>query len=94
MGHSRIFRDDLFADRVVLVTGGGTGIGVAVARELGSLGAKVVIASRKAENIEPAARCRTGREVVSRIRRHPRPRRRRPARGGRLESATGASTCW
>lgn len=51
---SRIFRDDLFAGKVCLVTGGGTGIGVAIARELGTLGATVVIASRKAENIEPA----------------------------------------
>jgi citronellol/citronellal dehydrogenase len=53
---SRIFRDDLFRDRVVLVTGGGTGIGVAVARELGKLGANVVIASRSADNVEPAAK--------------------------------------
>lgn len=55
MAGSRIFRDDLMAGQVALVTGGGTGIGVAVARELGGLGATVVIASRKAENIEPAA---------------------------------------
>jgi NAD(P)-dependent dehydrogenase (short-subunit alcohol dehydrogenase family) len=52
---SRIFRDDLFAGRVALVTGGGTGIGVAIARELGKLGASVVIASRKPEHIETAA---------------------------------------
>jgi NAD(P)-dependent dehydrogenase (short-subunit alcohol dehydrogenase family) len=38
------------------VTGGGTGIGVAIARELARVGAEVVIASRKAENIEPAAK--------------------------------------
>ncbi|MEQ1503186.1 MAG: SDR family oxidoreductase [Myxococcota bacterium] len=55
MTPSRIFRDDLFSGQVALVTGGGTGIGVAVARELGKLGATVVIASRKPENIEPAA---------------------------------------
>ncbi len=52
---SRIFRDDLLAGQVVLVTGGGTGIGAAIARETGKLGATVVIASRKAEHIEPAA---------------------------------------
>jgi NAD(P)-dependent dehydrogenase (short-subunit alcohol dehydrogenase family) len=70
VAHSRIFRDDLFADRVVVVTGGGTGIGVAVARELGQLGASVVIASRKAEHIEPAAAGLSeeiGREVVGEI---------------------------
>lgn len=53
--HSRIFRDDLLAGQVALVTGGGTGIGAAIARELATLGATVVIASRKAANVEPAA---------------------------------------
>lgn len=52
---SRIFRDDLLSGQVAVITGGGTGIGAACARELGSLGATVVIASRKRENIEPAA---------------------------------------
>ncbi len=51
---SSIFRDDLLAGQVALVTGGGTGIGVAIARELGSLGATVIIASRKAEVLERA----------------------------------------
>lgn len=49
------FRDDLLAGRVALVTGGGTGIGLATARELARQGATVVIASRKAENVEPTA---------------------------------------
>ena len=40
------FRNDLLVDKVALVTGGGTGIGQAVAYELASLGATVVIASR------------------------------------------------
>lgn len=52
---SVIFRDDLLRGQVALVTGGGTGIGAAIARELGHLGATVVIASRKAEHVEPAA---------------------------------------
>src|SRR5712692_8569049 len=38
---------DTFRDQVAIVTGGGTGIGKAIARTLGSLGARVVIASRK-----------------------------------------------
>lgn len=70
MVSSRIFRDDLFAGQVVVVTGGGTGIGVAVARELGKLGASVVIASRKRENIEPAVQGLSkelGREIVGEI---------------------------
>jgi NAD(P)-dependent dehydrogenase (short-subunit alcohol dehydrogenase family) len=50
-----LFRDDVLEGKVALVTGGGTGIGAAIARELGRQGATVVIASRKAANIEPAA---------------------------------------
>jgi len=61
-----LFRDDVLKGKVALVTGGGTGIGAAIARELGQQGATVVIASRKAANIEPAAAGLTeelGREV-------------------------------
>lgn len=52
---SKVFRSDLLAGKVALVTGGGTGIGAATARELVRLGATVTIASRKASHIEPAA---------------------------------------
>jgi NAD(P)-dependent dehydrogenase (short-subunit alcohol dehydrogenase family) len=52
---SRLFRDDLLSGQVALVTGGGTGIGAAIARELTRLGATVVIASRKEAHIRPAA---------------------------------------
>ncbi|MFT6146378.1 MAG: NAD(P)-dependent dehydrogenase (short-subunit alcohol dehydrogenase family) [Myxococcota bacterium] len=68
--NSQIFRDDLLAGKVALVTGGGTGIGAAITRELTRLGATVVIASRKPENIEPAAAGLTeelGRPVHGRI---------------------------
>lgn len=41
--------------RVAVVTGGGTGIGAATARLLADYGAKVVIASRKVENLERVA---------------------------------------
>jgi citronellol/citronellal dehydrogenase len=51
---SRVFRDGLLDGQVCLITGGGTGIGVATAREMARLGATVVIASRKEEVIERA----------------------------------------
>ena len=38
-----VFAQGVFADQVVLVTGGGTGIGLATARLLGTLGARVAI---------------------------------------------------
>jgi NAD(P)-dependent dehydrogenase (short-subunit alcohol dehydrogenase family) len=42
----------MLRDRVAIVTGGGTGIGLAVAKRLGSLGARIVIGSRNSANLE------------------------------------------
>lgn len=46
-----IYKKGLFEKQVVLVTGGGTGIGLRIARELGGLGATVIIASRTLEKL-------------------------------------------
>ncbi len=44
-----VFHDDLFADKVVLITGGGTGIGRQMAVDFGRLGAHVIVAARREE---------------------------------------------
>jgi NAD(P)-dependent dehydrogenase (short-subunit alcohol dehydrogenase family) len=47
-----MFDRHLLQDHVAIVTGGGTGIGLAIATRLASVGARVVIASRNAEHLE------------------------------------------
>ncbi len=44
-----------FEGRVGIITGGATGIGFGIARELARLGARVILASRKEENLRKAA---------------------------------------
>src|SRR5499427_3217168 len=47
-----MFDPTLLKDQVAVITGGGTGIGLAIARRLGSLGARIAIASRNSEHLE------------------------------------------
>lgn len=57
----------MFEGQVALVTGGGTGIGLAIAKRLGQLGAKIVIASRSVGNLESGAAelAKEGAEVLT-----------------------------
>jgi NAD(P)-dependent dehydrogenase (short-subunit alcohol dehydrogenase family) len=50
-----MFGPEMLKDRVAVVTGGGTGIGLAVAKRLGALGARIVIGSRSSKNLESGA---------------------------------------
>ena len=52
---AQVFRPGLLDGQVALVTGGGTGIGFGIAELLASLGAHVVLASRKPEHLEAGA---------------------------------------
>ncbi len=53
--YASVFRDDLFAGQIIIVTGGGSGIGRCTAHELASLGAHVVLIGRKLEKLEVVA---------------------------------------
>ncbi|MDG2308583.1 MAG: SDR family oxidoreductase [Candidatus Binatia bacterium] len=57
------FQQDLVKNRVALVTGGATGIGKGISISLGEHGAKVVIASRKQENLDAARAEFEGRQI-------------------------------
>ena len=47
-----MFAPDLLKDQVAVITGGGTGIGLAIATRLGALGARIAIASRDSGHLE------------------------------------------
>ena len=50
----KVYADGLFSGEVVLITGGGTGIGLVAATEMGLLGAKIAICGRRPEPLRDA----------------------------------------
>ena len=64
---SGMLKDDALSDKVILVTGGGTGLGKSMATYYAELGAKIIISSRKQEILDGAAKEimeKTGSEVL------------------------------
>jgi citronellol/citronellal dehydrogenase len=55
MGYQSIFRDDVFKQQVIIITGGGSGIGRCTAHELASLGATVILVGRTLEKLNTVA---------------------------------------
>jgi citronellol/citronellal dehydrogenase len=52
MSYASVFAPGLFAGKVIVVTGGGSGIGRCTAHELAALGAHVVLIGRKPEKLQ------------------------------------------
>lgn len=64
------FRDDLFEGKSVVITGGATGMGRAMTHAFAAHGARVLICSRKEENLKVAAdevERATGRKVLYKV---------------------------
>lgn len=55
MNYRSVFKPQMMAGKVVLVTGGGSGIGRCTAHELAALGAQVVLVGRNADKLQAVA---------------------------------------
>lgn len=55
MSYQSVFKPGLFAGKVIVVTGGGSGIGRCTAHELAALGAEVVLVGRKLQKLQDVA---------------------------------------
>lgn len=52
MSYQSIFKSDAFTDKVIIITGGGSGIGRCTAHELAALGATVIMTGRTLDKLE------------------------------------------
>lgn len=52
MSYQSILRDDAFAGKTILVTGGGSGLGRCIAHELSKLGARLLLIGRNEEKLQ------------------------------------------
>lgn len=55
MSYQSVFKPGLLAGKVIVVTGGGSGIGRCTAHELAALGATVALVGRKVEKLQKVA---------------------------------------
>ncbi|MDP1826780.1 MAG: SDR family oxidoreductase [Archangium sp.] len=62
---SQVFQPGLYAGKVVFVTGGSSGINLAIAEAFGALGAKVAINGRKVEKLEAAVKLLRGKGITA-----------------------------
>ncbi|MCA9604583.1 MAG: SDR family oxidoreductase [Myxococcales bacterium] len=65
MAGKQLFAPGIFEDQVAIITGGGTGIGLAVAHEMRALGAKIAICGRRLEPLTAAAEALGGDDVLA-----------------------------
>ncbi|MCZ8390079.1 SDR family oxidoreductase [Achromobacter xylosoxidans] len=66
-----MFRADLFQGQRILITGGGTGLGYAMARQLAALGATVHLCGRRLAVLEQAAQALRGESGGGQVHVHP-----------------------
>lgn len=51
-----MFKENLLKDKIIIITGGGTGLGKSMATRMSELGAKIIITSRKQEVLDQTAK--------------------------------------